>query len=291
MHMARAKAKNLELRVHLDESIPAFVSGDETRLSQILINLVSNALKFTSQGSVEISVKELSHADSLTRLEFRVSDTGIGIAPEKLDKIFERFTQAEESTTRMYGGTGLGLNIVKSLVETHGGRIAVESTPGKGSVFFFEIPYPVAAAPDLVSENSSEPGLQAGALQGMKILLVEDNEYNQILARTLLERNGAQIEIASDGLKGLEALEKNTFDVVLMDIEMPGMNGLEATEKIRQSMQLTIPIFGCSAHAQESEKLRCLQAGMTGYISKPYTEQDLIAAILGSRQPDDSKTA
>lgn len=259
MHVARANAKGLELLVHLEESVPAFVSGDETRLSQMLINLVSNALKFTSQGCVEISVKELSRADSLSRLQFRVSDTGIGITPDKLDKIFERFTQAEESTTRVYGGTGLGLNIVKSLVEIHGGRVAVESTPGNGSVFFFEILYPFASTPDSVSEKSSEPGLQPGALQGMKILLVEDNEYNQILARTLLERNGAQIEIASDGLKGLEALEKNTFNVVLMEIEMPGMNGLEATERIRQSMKRTLPIFNCSAHAQESEKNRCTE--------------------------------
>jgi len=286
MHMARAKAKNLELLVHLDDGIPEFVSGDETRLSQILINLLSNALKFTSRGRVEISVKELNRAAGQTELKFSVSDTGIGIDPGKLDKIFERFTQAEESTTRKYGGTGLGLNIVKSLVEMHGGKIQVQSTPGEGSEFNFTVSYAIAATPASASDNPSEPRQNSAVLQGIKVLLVEDNEYNQILARTWLERNGAIIETASDGLKGLEALEKNTIDVVLMDIEMPGMNGLEATEKIRQQLMLDIPIFGCSAHALESEKIRCLEAGMTGYISKPYTEQDLISAILGSSQPE-----
>ena len=282
MHQARADAKNLQLLLQYDDNIPALLVGDETRLSQILINLISNALKFTSNGSVEISVKEISRESDKVRLQFRVQDTGIGIDPTKLALIFERFTQAEESTTRLYGGTGLGLNIVKYLVELHHGELHAESVPGKGSAFTFEIAFPISAENSFDPEPKTESSAGTAPLAGLRVLLAEDNEYNQILARTYLERNGAIIELADNGLKAIEHLNNQTFDAILMDIQMPGMDGMETTIHLRNEMNLKLPIIGCSAHAMESEKTRCLEAGMNDYITKPYSETELIDSILRS---------
>jgi two-component system sensor histidine kinase ChiS len=281
MHQVRADAKNLKLILHYDDGIPSHVVGDETRLSQILINLLSNALKFTSAGYVEICVKEVSRQNDAICLCFRIEDTGIGIDPAKLDKVFERFSQAEESTTRLYGGTGLGLSIVKYLVELHEGKLQAESSPGKGSAFTFEIEFPLAFETPDNSDVKTENNSGTAALAGLKVLLVEDNEYNQILARTYLQRNGAMVEIAGNGLIALQILEKHSFDAVLMDIQMPGMDGLETTIHLRNEMKLhQLPVIACSAHAMESEKIRCMEAGMNDYITKPYTEKDLIDAIL-----------
>jgi PAS domain S-box-containing protein len=283
MHVARTKAKNLKLMLNFDSGIPDYVFGDETRLSQILINLVSNAIKFTSEGSIEIKVAEVSKVNGTTRIRFSVKDTGIGIDPAKLNMIFERFTQAEDYTTRMYGGTGLGLNIVKSLVDLHRGDLQVESVPGKGSEFSFELSYPISEeSPDEMDSQSEQKSI-AVSLAGIKVLLVEDNEHNQILARTYLEKNGAKVEIAGNGLVGLEMLRKNKYAAILMDIQMPVMDGLQTTEMIRNELQIQIPIIGCSAHALASEKNRCLEAGMNDYITKPYTEKDLVSALVRQR--------
>lgn len=280
MHLARAKAKNLKLMLSFDSEIPQYVVGDETRLSQILINLVSNAVKFTAQGSIEIKATETARQNGVVNVRFSVRDSGIGIDPAKLNMIFERFTQAEDYTTRMYGGTGLGLNIVKSLIDLHRGELHVESTPGKGSEFAFELSYPISAESPSESDSNNIHKSNGDSLKGIKVLLVEDNEHNQILAKTYLERNGASVEIAGNGLIGLDALVKNTFDVVLMDIQMPVMDGLQTTERIRNELQLDLPIIGCSAHALESERTRCLEAGMNDYITKPYSELDLINAFV-----------
>jgi len=282
MHVARVKAKKLKLILSLDSDLPDYVLVDETRLSQILINLLSNAVKFTSQGSIDIHVRELLREHENVLVRFSIRDTGIGIEPSKLDLIFERFTQAEDYTTRMYGGTGLGLNIVKSLVQLYKGELKVESEPGKGSEFSFEINFPIS--PEQISEKEEPAQNQQllNLLNGIRVLLVEDNEHNQILAKTYLERNGAKVEIVGDGLIGLNTLKNGKFDVVLMDIQMPVMDGLETTRRIRKELMMKIPIVGCSAHALESEKNNCLEAGMDDYITKPYTERDLVNAI--SRQ-------
>lgn len=280
IHLAKAKAKNIRLVLSFDSAIPEYIIGDETRLSQMLINLVSNAVKFTNQGSVEIKVMEQERIDNKVRLCFNICDTGIGIEPDKLNLIFERFTQAEDYTTRLYGGTGLGLNIVKSLVDLHEGDLRVQSTLGKGSEFILELTYPVANT--IYSENTlpSNEVLSEVPLKGYSILLVEDNEHNQILAKTYLERAGALIDIAGNGLVGLDSLSKNTYDLIIMDIQMPVMDGIRATEIIRKELSLNIPIIGCSAHALESEKLRCFSAGMNDYITKPYSQLDLVSAVL-----------
>ncbi|MFM2189671.1 MAG: hypothetical protein RL491_57 [Bacteroidota bacterium] len=280
MHLARAKAKNLKLIFGFDSDIPQMVIGDETRLSQILINLLSNSIKFTQEGSVEVRVTETARTDEGVTIRFSVKDTGIGIDPSKLQMIFDRFTQAEDYTTRMYGGTGLGLNIVKSLVELHRGKLDVQSLPGKGSEFSFEISYAIPTQSEIdTSRNPSKEELLAD-LSGLRILLVEDNEHNQILARTYLEKNGAKVEIAGNGLVGLEMLRKNGYSAVLMDIQMPVMDGLQTTELVRNELNINIPIIGCSAHALTSEKNRCIEAGMNDYITKPYTEKDLVNALV-----------
>ncbi len=283
MHLARAKAKNLKLILGLDSDIPQMVIGDETRLSQILINLLSNSIKFTQEGGIELRVTETARTDEGVTVRFAVKDTGIGIDPSKLQMIFDRFTQAEDYTTRIYGGTGLGLNIVKSLVELYRGKLYVESLPGKGSEFSFEINF--AIAPESEIGPSLGPSKAEGPvdLSGLRILLVEDNEHNQILARTYLEKNGAKVEIAGNGLVGLEMLRKNNYSAVLMDIQMPVMDGLKTTELVRNELQINIPIIGCSAHALTSEKDRCIDAGMNDYITKPYTEKDLVNALVRQR--------
>jgi PAS domain S-box-containing protein len=280
MHLAQAKAKNLKLMLTIDSEIPDFVIGDATRLSQILINLISNAIKFTSHGSIEIKVTELSTDNAEVRIKFSVRDTGIGIDPKKLDMIFERFTQAEDYTTRLYGGTGLGLNIVKSLIEIHDGEFHVESEIGKGSEFTFVLKYPISneSPKNEVFEYIQEES--DFILKDIKIILVEDNIHNQILAKTYLEKNGAIVEIAGDGAIALNLLQKNYYDLILMDIQMPVMDGKEATMQIRNKIRLTTPIIGCSAHALESEKKNCLDLGMNDYITKPYSEQNLVNAIL-----------
>ena len=276
MQAINAKSKGLKIIFSYNNELPEFVVGDETRLTQILINLLSNAIKFTPQGRIELHATELSRDNGNTTIQFRVKDTGIGIEPSKLNLIFESFTQAEDYTTRVFGGTGLGLNIVKSLVELFKGKLNVQSTPGIGSEFSFEICFPIGENPSVESTLKKEERLN---LSGIRILLIEDNEHNQILAKTYLERNNAVVTIAGNGLIGLEMLRKNTYDCVFMDVQMPVMDGIQATKIIRKEINSSIPIIGCSAHSLESEKSNCIEIGMSDYITKPYSEQDLLFAI------------
>ena len=279
LNSSRAKQKGLKIMLTFDQDIPQFVVGDETRLSQILINLINNAIKFTAEGFVELKVVEMKKTVDQVTLRFSVSDTGIGIAPEKLSSIFERFTQAESSTTRMYGGTGLGLNIVKSLVGLHKGKVDVKSTPGKGSEFMVEIPFTIATSGAIAEIENDTPADLRTLLDGMNLLLVEDNEHNQFLAQTYLVRNGAKVTTAANGKIALDILKNNTFDIILMDIQMPEMDGNEATTFIRKSLKLDVPIVACSAHALESEKERCLANGMNEYITKPYNESEMVRTL------------
>ena len=275
LQFPNAKAKNLKLLFSLDHEIPDYVLGDQTRLVQILNNLVSNALKFTEDGSVEIRAMVESKQLESTTILFEVKDTGIGIPLEKKQRIFERFEQAENSTTRLYGGTGLGLNIVKKLVALYGSEVQLESEVGKGSLFSFKIEFKECTEYQ-PQRDLNEEEICANLFKDYKILLVEDNFHNQLLAKSYFKRWGAEIAIAENGEIALEALLKSDFDIILMDLQMPIMNGYITTNKIRTELKLDIPIIGCSANSKSSEQKKCIESGMNDYITKPYTEEDLI---------------
>ena len=274
-----AKAKTLKLLSSLDFELPNFVLGDETRISQILNNLVGNAIKFTQSGSVELKAMVSSIKKDATVILFEVKDTGIGVPSDKKEKIFERFEQAETNTTRLFGGTGLGLSIVKKLITLHGSEIFLESEEGKGSIFSFEIEFKICT--DDVPEKcfKNEESFQ-DLLKDFNILLVEDNFHNQLLAKSYFQRWGTEITIVENGEMAVETLLKSDFDLVLMDLQMPKMNGFVATEKIRNELKLDVPIVGCSANSKASEQKKCLQAAMNAYITKPYSEEDLLSATL-----------
>jgi PAS domain S-box-containing protein len=279
MHIATAKQKGVKLLFSFDQDIPEVLIGDETRLSQILLNLISNSVKFTEKGSIELRVLETRRTDDKVSIFFEVRDTGIGISKDKQDLIFERFTQAESYTTRVYGGTGLGLNIVRSLVELHNGKLHLESEIGVGSTFNFTIDYSIASEQDkkLLEGPSQEVGFNR--LNDMDILLVEDNEHNQILAETYLQKHKAAVDIAGNGKIALEMLKNKSYDAILMDIQMPIMDGISTTTILRNDLKIQTPIIACSAHAMASERMKCKEAGMDDYISKPYTEENLISVL------------
>lgn len=279
MYSAIAKSKGVKLLFSFDQEIPEVIIGDETRLSQILLNLISNAIKFTEKGSVELRILETQRTSNTASVFFEVRDTGIGIDKEKQQLIFERFTQAESYTTRVYGGTGLGLNIVRSLVGLHHGVLQVESQPGLGSKFSFTLEYPIATEQEkkLLEGPVMESALNR--LADMSILLVEDNEHNQILAETYLLKHKAEVDIASNGKIALEMLKKKTYHAILMDIQMPIMDGISTTQVLRNDLKIETPIIACSAHAMASERMKCKEAGMNEYISKPYTEESLISVL------------
>jgi signal transduction histidine kinase/DNA-binding NarL/FixJ family response regulator len=280
LNMASAKAKNLKLILSYDSDIPEWIVGDEIRLTQILMNLISNAVKFTPQGSIEVRVTEVKRSKHDILIRFSVKDTGIGIAPDKLEMVFDRFTQAENYTTREYGGTGLGLNIVKSLVDLYQGKMEVSSQPDKGSEFAFEITFPLAKEENHDSEKLPSEQMQQGDLSGVHILLVEDNIHNQILAKTYLEKNNATVDIAGNGMIALNKLRENDYSLIILDVQMPVMDGLTTTKNIRENLKNDIVIIGCSAHSLNSEKIACLEAGMNDYITKPYSENDLVHAVI-----------
>lgn len=289
MHSSKAKAKGIKLLLSYDSQLPDVIIGDEIRLSQILINLISNAIKFTEKGSVELRVLDAKQLEDFVTIQFEVKDTGIGIGKEKLGLIFERFTQAESYTTRVYGGTGLGLNIVQSLVELHHGKLDVESEWGVGTVFTFTIDYPIASEEDLRRLEDVQRVSETSRLDGMEILLVEDNQHNQILAETYLNKHKAAVDIASNGNIALGMLKRKKYDAILMDIQMPIMDGLATTILLRQELGIDTPVIACSAHAMTSERMKCKEAGMNDYISKPYTEEVLITTLAKHRKPNKSK--
>lgn len=268
MLMVKAREKNLELIFNCNESVPDCLSGDPTRLTQIIINLVGNAIKFTTQGKVKVDVTVIKEDAETVMLEFSVTDTGIGITDDKLIHIFERFRQAESHTTRKYGGTGLGLSIAKQLVELQGGTLEVASEFKKGSVFTFCIPYKKSAkvlhvlAPPEIKYNVEE-------LSKLKILLVEDNKLNVMLVLSLFSQHNLNVEVAEDGSVAVEKLKEKEFDIVLMDMEMPVMNGYEAATTIRKELKNAVPIIAMTAHAMSGERDRCLSLGMNDYLSKP----------------------
>ncbi|MDQ2863364.1 MAG: ATP-binding protein, partial [Bacteroidota bacterium] len=261
----------LRLRFRIDENIPAFLNGDPYRLNQILVNLIGNSIKFTHEGFVDIDISIQKRTGNESFLNFVISDTGIGIEKDKIDKIFESFTQASAETSRKYGGTGLGLAITKQLLEMLGGNISVESKINTGTIFRFSIPYKHPEANRLQSVAPKETINRKTLLHGKKFLVAEDNEVNQKVIRHVLHKAGGHVDIANNGLEAVAFLEKDaTYDLIIMDLQMPEMDGYTATKYIRNELNLSIPIVAMTASALKGEKLKCLEIGMNDYLSKPF---------------------
>jgi CheY-like chemotaxis protein len=262
--------------------VPTFLLGDSVRIRQVLNNLVGNAIKFTRHGEVAVFVKTVSKNVGGVCLQFSIRDTGIGVPEEKLDLIFAPFEQADRSTTRKYGGTGLGLTICSRLVQLMGGKIWAESKLGYGSTFHFTACFDAHLAP---LPQSASPRLDHGNAppkSTLQILVAEDNPVNQRLAVALLEQMGHHASVAENGHKVLQALEKGVFDVVLMDVQMPEMDGLETTVAIREREKRSgahIPIIAMTAQAMLTDREQCLSAGMDGYISKPISRAELAKVL------------
>jgi CheY-like chemotaxis protein len=288
---APAQHKGLRLVCQPARGLPTLVRGDPGRLRQILLNLVDNAIKFTDRGQVMVRTSLAEETDHHVVVRFEVQDTGIGIPPEVHPRLFQSFSQADSSTTRKYGGTGLGLAISKRLAEMMGGGIGVESTPGQGSTFWFTVrflkaaatvsagisvvhaalPPPTVALPqpsDLAADHDTAPPL---------VLVVEDHIVNQRLAVRLLEKLGCRVEVATNGREAVAALTRTAYAVVFMDVQMPVMDGYEATAEIRRHEGISqhTPIIAMTAHALEGDRHRCLAAGMDDYLSKPVQHADL----------------
>ena len=278
-----AGLKGLTMQTQVDDDVPARVMADPVRLRQVLLNLVGNAIKFTEQGGVAVDVsirtdEQPSEADRLC-LHVVVRDTGIGIPPEKQRMVFDAFTQADGSTTRRYGGSGLGLSISAKLAALMGGRLWVESEPGAGSHFHFtamldraEVAFDGASGPSLSRD------VRMPALAPLRILLAEDNRVNQLVAKAFLKRDGHAVTVVDNGAAALAAATGTSFDAILMDVQMPEMSGLDATVAIRAHEQQTgahVPIIAMTAHAMQGDRERCLMAGMDDYISKPISFADL----------------
>ncbi len=278
----RASEKGLSFRFRFAEEIPDAVIGDRLRLQQVLMNLIGNAIKFTERGEVAISVEQsqISDAESeVCNLLFAVQDTGIGIPPSVQERLFQPFAQADVSMVRRFGGTGLGLSISKSLAELMNGRIWVESEEGKGSTFYFSVGLPLAK--EVPSDFEAPVAVPAVASAQLRILLVEDNLANQKLATYILQDRGHLVEIARDGQEAIDLSAQNHYDVILMDVEMPGINGLEAAAAIRkrEAGGGRVPIIAMTAHAMKGDRDRCLAAGMDAYRSKPIDRHEMIALV------------
>lgn len=276
-----ANDKKIKLFFEIDSKIDDFLIGDPTRLSQILINLIGNALKFTEKGYVELLVTQLHESETDAQLEFSVIDTGVGIHRDKINSIFESFNQASNETTRKFGGTGLGLTITRRLIELQGGSINVESEIDKGSKFSFLMNFKKAQKGIVQTVKVKKEKLSKDFLQHINILLVEDNELNQLLAIKIFEKYDKKIDIADNGRIAIEKIEKNNYDVILMDIQMPEMDGIELTQYIRANFgaKANVPIIALTAHATPKEEKRCLEIGMNDYLSKPFNFNELLEKI------------
>lgn len=273
--------KEVEFDLFLDAELPDMVIGDQGRLNQILVNLIGNALKFTNEGEVTVSVKKIEETEDSYSFKFSIKDTGIGIPKDKLETIFERFTQGEESTTRTFGGTGLGLNIVKQLVELQKGEVHVKSTLNRGSEFFFTLSYKKTNF-----EEKEVKTVSKNDLGNLKILLCEDNVLNQKLAKSVINNFGFDLDIAQNGEEGIELLSQKKYDLVLMDLQMPVKDGYQTTEYIRNEMNSNIPIIAMTAHSLVGEQERCYKVGMNGYVPKPFKQSVLLKAIKTVMSPD-----
>ena len=273
--------KGLKLRTSVDLSIPDSLTGDPHRLNQILNNLISNAIKFTAAGEISFEIKPINHIENEIELLFSISDTGIGIPQEKLESIFESFSQAESGTSRKFGGSGLGLSITKKLIEMQNGSIEVKSIPGKGTDFNFTIKYAIPAHTVAKQyDNIKQETLNEGGLSGKRVLVVEDNEANQKVIYHMLDKIGIDADLADNGKVAIKLLEDGfQYDLVIMDLQMPEMDGFETTEYIRQNLKLTIPIIAMTASALRNEKIKCMELGMNEYLNKPFVPADLFREL------------
>lgn len=280
MHLFEIKIqeKNIQFHKEIDPEINEVVKGDPVRLHQIILNLLSNAVKFTSTGSITVKVKLVNEDPEKQTIEFSVIDTGIGINKSKIENIFENFQQATSGTSRLFGGTGLGLAIVKQLVEQQGGTVKVMSEPEKGSSFSIQLTFektkskaePMAVALDELTNE----------IKNIKVLVVEDIPLNQLLMKTLLDDFGFERDVAENGRIAIEKLKKNKYDIILMDLQMPEMNGFEATSFIRNEMHSTVPIIALTADVTTADLAKCKLVGMNDYIAKPVDERILFSKIL-----------
>jgi signal transduction histidine kinase/DNA-binding NarL/FixJ family response regulator len=279
----RAEDKGLQLVTTVDDKLDDVLVGDPYRLNQILINLGGNALKFTEKGGVEINVSLEARDGDHVLVKYAISDTGIGIPADKLNKLFANFSQINSSDTRKYGGTGLGLSISKHLVELQGGTILVESTFGKGTTFSFMIKYPVGSTSRLQQRIAAEQNSDGTILNGLRILIADDNEYNRMVVdETLHLVAKLHTELVVNGQEAVEAVEKNHYDLILMDVQMPVMNGTDATRKIRATMpspKNQIPIVALTASVLRADLDECFSSGMTAYVPKPFKTWQLINTI------------
>jgi signal transduction histidine kinase/ActR/RegA family two-component response regulator len=274
---AQAQTKGLYLDTEIAGDVPAWISGDGTRLKQIITNLVGNALKFTHHGGVRVAMKMVQDGKVL---ECQVQDTGIGIPPDKVHRLFERFSQVDSSINRRYGGTGLGLVICKHLVEAMGGVIGAQSKQHQGSIFTFRIPVTAARPPAAAAVPAAGTPAASG---GARVLLVEDNAVNQMLAMGMLQKLGCVADLARDGEEALDKVRRVEYDVVLMDMQMPRMDGLTATRAIRSmSLRRQPHIVALTANAMESDRELCLAAGMNDFLAKPFKAGELQEKIAAA---------
>jgi signal transduction histidine kinase/CheY-like chemotaxis protein len=281
---ATAKLKHIALNYHIDEAIPEAIYGDSVRLAQVLLSLTSNAIKFTEEGGVFISAKAVSDHDDHIIIEFSVRDSGIGIDFEMQETIFNPFEQVTNHMKRKFGGTGIGLSIVKHLIALQDGVIQLKSRPGEGSEFYFRLPFlKTHAGKDLELSNKIESNLipESEIGKGISVLVVEDNAINQLLVIKLLQKRGYQTTVAENGKIASEKYEVEDFDIILMDLQMPEMDGYETTVYIRNlsSYKKDIPIVAMTAHTIKGEREKCLNIGMNDYISKPFHADELYDKI------------
>lgn len=275
----KAEEKGIGLFAEIEPDIHPVVKGDSVRMNQILLNLVNNAIKFTDVGKVRVKVEQLSATETTQMIRFQVIDTGKGIKQENLEAIFKSFSQEDASITRKFGGTGLGLAIGKQLVELFGGCLEVKSEYGKGTVFFFTIPFEKGSQQAIPSVREVN-GDNTKALFEKRVLLAEDNQMNQFLATTILEDWGVLVEVAENGKEAIEMFSEGKYDLILMDMQMPIMDGLEATRIIRKRLHSKIPIIALTANAIKGDKQRCLDAGMDDYLTKPFVQRDLLEKMI-----------
>jgi len=269
-----ARQRSLAFRVHTPMDLPARFVGDATRLCQVLVNLLGNAVKFTETGSIDLVVDARVLSPTRRMLRFVVRDTGIGMTAEQQQRVFGAYAQADSSISRRYGGTGLGLSITRHLVSLMDGEIALASAPGQGSTFTVTLPLGIAA------DEPAAPGESHRRLDGARILVVEDNAVNQLITRELLERRGATVEVAGNGRLALDCVRAARFDLVLMDVMMPEMDGLEATRRLRaQPGGRELPIIGLTANVDRRDLAACLAAGMNAHVGKPIEPDDLFARL------------
>lgn len=274
----KIQGKNLILVTHFDAEIPEVLGGDAVRLNQIILNLVSNAVKFTSEGKITVGAKLIKDEEEKVTIEFAVKDTGIGIPQNKIASIFDNFQQATSSTSRLYGGTGLGLAIVKQLVEAQSGSIQVESKINLGSTFSFTLSF---LKTNTKTESETIFAKLDSGIKNIKVLVVEDIVLNQLLMKTILDDFGFECDIADNGKIAIEKLKNNAYDIILMDLQMPEMNGFEATAYIRNTMNYMIPIIALTADVTTVDLKKCKALGMNDYIAKPVDEKLLYNKIVG----------